>query len=821
MGKMKQRATSLLTIVFVMLISSCNLFIDEDFRELPSDEKSITHTGDGYNEPTTVTGKDYYLTYQYQPNTRVLSENTQQFITNVKSDILDLTYIINFDEKTPEDLLPRKGEIITCPESENFPYGIAAEVVSAGYMNGAYILFAIKTSLDKVYKVLKGHLDLNFAEELEQFLANQDVSNDKRKVKQEENDDDESEGITQTEETLFSWKLPVEFSLVRNVDDSWEEYYGENNVNVGYEEGAKAYIKSNKTESYLSGKTTISLDFDIDKHEFQITNFFDVDVTFHVKGEIHKKAILLKKMDLLYKKKTIKGITFCFSLGVVLSCDFNLGLEGVLRYEGSGDMRFKTTQEAWESDYQVWKQLKAIGEFEKSTRFTENRLSFTTQFVSETELRCTLKLNVGILNKFSGLRVDPYARATLTSTVPKVLSGRYDLTRNHAIKNVLTFGVDIKGGFDIDYLELIKLYTKTQLTVYYVSAEIAHEIQSAINEAVKLYILNFYPEEWKDDLDVTTGLWLIEKLEEGTERMAYIFNETRKILDGKFGKGEEKPNQRMTYYFNIFSFDGEKHGLAIVDKYYWYPRMDDKDIYVKRGRINEGKKQEFEVNLSLSKIGILADKEEKNFYPNLDIYKVKNGGEERAGFAEGYNSRNELAVIKKGFNDWIYFKNISLDEGETYKAYVCYSDQPGHEPKYYDKPITIVTELPNVVISDVRDLHTETMNEKMTIYNFTVYLTVKGAKQFDELYLKLYDDTEYNKYERRIKKIKDVTDLPITFEIRRFNDKPFKCYIEPNAHLKDKKSGGVSTSGSYVKYKRVAILMDYWGDGEPIQILNE
>ena len=105
-----------LLLLLPLLLSGCTLF-EEDYDQVPH------HTGEGYDKPVTETVDGVEMTYQFNDNVRLLDEKEQQQIAYVEADETNLFMQVDFKDDTPENLLPKKGEILVSKATSLFPYG--------------------------------------------------------------------------------------------------------------------------------------------------------------------------------------------------------------------------------------------------------------------------------------------------------------------------------------------------------------------------------------------------------------------------------------------------------------------------------------------------------------------------------------------------------------------------------------------------------------------------------------------------------------------------------------------------------------------------
>ncbi|MBR6997885.1 MAG: hypothetical protein IKI19_03670, partial [Prevotella sp.] len=138
----------------VLLLASCNLFIDEDdvidengFANVP------IHSGMGYDHPITINDAGCTITYQYNSNVRLLSyEEQQRYIVDTKQDQAGAFLEIHYRLDTPSDLLPVPGEILVSTEVGTFPMGINHRVESRYEDDGVIKCLCGFSKLEETFK---------------------------------------------------------------------------------------------------------------------------------------------------------------------------------------------------------------------------------------------------------------------------------------------------------------------------------------------------------------------------------------------------------------------------------------------------------------------------------------------------------------------------------------------------------------------------------------------------------------------------------------------------------------------------------------------
>ena len=104
-----------------VLLTSCNLFIDEELEE-----QLIRYNGKGYDEVASETTESYSIDYQYKSTTLELNADNPltKHIVKVESDDSARCHVLYFDGSTPIDQLPKVGQCIVSNNLSLFPYGL-------------------------------------------------------------------------------------------------------------------------------------------------------------------------------------------------------------------------------------------------------------------------------------------------------------------------------------------------------------------------------------------------------------------------------------------------------------------------------------------------------------------------------------------------------------------------------------------------------------------------------------------------------------------------------------------------------------------------
>ena len=140
---------------FLLLLTSCNLFINEDeladdygFTDVPE------YSGEGYDKPVTTSSGDCEVTYQLKKTVRQLDDDNTQHITTVKQDNSGLFMEIHYGAQTPRDQLPQRGQILVSTDVETFPMGCMHRVQTIEKRDGEYCLTLSLAELDETFEEL-------------------------------------------------------------------------------------------------------------------------------------------------------------------------------------------------------------------------------------------------------------------------------------------------------------------------------------------------------------------------------------------------------------------------------------------------------------------------------------------------------------------------------------------------------------------------------------------------------------------------------------------------------------------------------------------
>lgn len=353
---------SLLALLTSLMLTSCNLFIEDEeddlSRGLDLYEKTV-YTGEGWSEPATEVGDGYEITYQYQDNVKLLTEEMQDYIVSFEVDALyGALGIIDFRQDTPEQFLPRIGEMVTSHETEKMPDGIGAEVIWAGYIDGVYRVCTCSVTLDKIFKKLDGEADIDLGkmgearptDESRRASTRADEGDDEFRVVTDGVKIDESEG---DDGKYCQFTLPLAFKLttvklpkdedlssstkksngsLAAVVDKWGIVHssrGTTTTEKTVKRGPTGSLEVKPTESYMKHRLRVKvfLDGSIIKPMIEIKDTIITHATLHINnGLVYSKTWERKdvfpqlKFGGIVKFKILLGAGITFSAGLFADC---------------------------------------------------------------------------------------------------------------------------------------------------------------------------------------------------------------------------------------------------------------------------------------------------------------------------------------------------------------------------------------------------------------------------------------------------------------------------------------------------------------------
>ena len=139
----------------MMLLVSCNLFIDDEFAIDAGNWEVPVHTGYGYDEPVTINDDGCVVTYQFNSDVRVVEEEEQdKYILGIDRSEGNGVIKIHYAASTPQELLPVPGEVLLSTATAKFPWGCNHRVEGRTMEDGNYVYLLTAATFDDTYKEL-------------------------------------------------------------------------------------------------------------------------------------------------------------------------------------------------------------------------------------------------------------------------------------------------------------------------------------------------------------------------------------------------------------------------------------------------------------------------------------------------------------------------------------------------------------------------------------------------------------------------------------------------------------------------------------------
>lgn len=404
-----------LLLLLPLLLSGCTLF-EEDYDQVPH------HTGEGYDKPVTETVSGVEMTYQFNDNVRLLDEKEQQQIAYVEADETNLFMQVDFKDDTPENLLPKKGEILVSKVSSLFPYGASHHVRSVKRVDGKYRCLLEYAKLDETFKEL----------DIDGQLTYDDVNQDEYYVATRAGSSEEyvEEGFSFSGSTV-SFKLPIPFGY------------------SGTKDGAYWSIDMKAEKNYVK----VSTEFNFDKFSIRNGNY-NIDVveteeqmlTIDISGGFEKSGTFKKWRPV--KNKTVK-------LGyVVLVFFIDIDIQYSAKIGGTASISYsKTTvtthhinlidRDAYWKEVEVKKKGFDLGAYIEGSFIITPKVTF----------------GIGLYTKTFTIRLEPYMEFGIEAKIGVATNAKESAEKNiencPSIEFVARIGIQVRFVADFSFEALL------------------------------------------------------------------------------------------------------------------------------------------------------------------------------------------------------------------------------------------------------------------------------------------------------------------------------------------------------------------------------
>ena len=778
----------IITLVGAALLTSCNLFIEDEQEELTHGldlNKKTVYTGDGWSEPKTEQGDGYTITYQYYDNVKLLDDEALSYVVDIDvEETFGCVGIINFREDTPERLLPRIGEIVTIRPNDDLPYGYYAEVITAGFDEGYYSIGTCAVDADKVFKSLDGEISSSAMQDVEVAESRPNAvpttrADDGGDLEISEDDlepvfDKESEDMLKGSFTIpLKGKIPLKKlklntsarkkdktkgAVVRD-DGSivkWQKSGVDDDGSVVGVSDVEAYIEFKKEESQMKHDFTVNI-------TNQFTHFYvDINDKVHTKGIAHIKGGITYDKS-VEKTKSIKtplkagplGVRFIFGGGAAIEASLFGSLN--VEFDNTSEVKIKYPMASNLGDIVFANAYQTVSNFmddkdfldhyfevkESSTKVKNGNFEGSFAFTPSLIIGCglgTKKISACVYGKFK-TEVKGKSFGITTSFDHLDISDKpgMDVTENVEIglRIGLTFNIyEIIKGIQEDAVDISKIGIKAYKLL-----------------VKKLKEKDVLEEDFPDDMESLT--------------------EFIKCCEETIAKQDETVSAKLKDVpldINIPDIPFFKKSKSL-DPQPWMPVMK-KFSYKRTSTTSAG--STYYVSWLYSAKGILPSIGLGPYYPCVYVDGGKDDPATGTYYPTGYD---EAPPIGKDTYIEHYGTGISvpgLTAGKSYNVYPALSTGPGKDALFYDEVQVLTPSLPTVTIKSVDhyESYQTTVMQMMGYYGYLIEakIAVLGAAKVHEwtVVFGLPDSKgEVHLYEKRIadNKVKETKSHPIKYDI--------------------------------------------------------
>ena len=622
-------------LVVVLTLAACNLFIEDD---LEWKENIPVHTGYGYDEPVTENGEFYDLTYQFNSNVNILSDDAIRHLDKVLVSRSRWISCLDFDLNTPKELRPVRGEILLHGICDKFPEGMMQQVLVTAEMDGVYRVITCVVPFEDLFKELDMEVDCGKGLYLQSpggdteeavgtswddMDDQQDAPHGKRVKKVEDN--------TEKFSKSYSIALPITFSTDNDlVDKEKVKVSGKVEVGPRYEED-----DDNKLIGKVSGKLRALKT----KNDIKIPFSLEMthDVTYQANlifvGEVNGEFTILDKSDIFpesFKITIMLGavpIVFKICMGVSITVESKITHEGNIKFCLPLHTEFQRDLldlglnpvligRKLERDLSKWKIDKKKGYF-----------ALTQSFNSGTEFKVTLTPGVGIYtDKLSIRAICEAPDINFNFNSPKSYTGNlnygWDLSNKEGVDLGYTFALGMEVTTPSDVVSILNGIVDEladaqmligRITAFFVLGNADKEMANSYFESVKE--LNDFITSIKQSSDDALDLYrikpvpILEKKWSNTwyptldeETNPFKYRKKYRVWNSKKKKYEDILH--VEYYIKekgiLASLGTYTPCLMVADKYYnfYYLMVSSKTIGVFTQMPNKGILVEFDIPMA-------------------------------------------------------------------------------------------------------------------------------------------------------------------------------------------------------------------------------
>lgn len=434
-------------------------------------ENIPVHTGYGYDEPVTENGDFYDLTYQFNSNVNILSDEAMRHLNKVLVSRSRWISCLDFDLNTPKELRPVRGEILLHGICDKLPEGMMQQVLVTAEMDGVYRVITCVVPFEDLFKELDMEVDFGKGLYLqspggdteEAVDASWDEMDDQKDAPQR-NRVRKVEDATEKFKKSYSIALPITFSTDKDlVDKEKVKVNGKIEIGPRYEED-----DDNKLIGTISGKLRALKTKNDIKIPFSLEMTHDVtyQANLNFKGEVSGEFTIIDKPDIFPQNFEITimlgavPIVFKICMGVSITVESSISHESILKFCLPLHTEFQRDLldlglnpiligRKIQRDLNKWSIDKEKGYFALSQGFN-----------SGTELKVTLTPGVGIYtDKLSIRAICDVPQINFNFNSPKSYIGNlnygWDLTNQDGVNLGFTFALGMEVTTPSDVAEIL------------------------------------------------------------------------------------------------------------------------------------------------------------------------------------------------------------------------------------------------------------------------------------------------------------------------------------------------------------------------------
>ena len=666
---------------FLLLLTGCNLFIEDDEMDGPQDVP--VHQGEGYDTALTVEDRGCTVTYQYNSDVRLLPLADQQYIISAETDPTGAFIEIHYRTDTPVRLLPVPGEILVSTVTDLFPWGCNHRVQYRVDEDGVIKYIATFAQLDETYKQLDIQGTMT-TQENEDFYVEAIVEEDdstqaasRRTFARYAPSADEKELHVLLEDDKLGFD--IHFAGGLSADGNAGNMEGSVGINFPYDDN---YYKSE-----------ITFDF----NNFSITNGqFTAKVHHTVEQSV---SIKVEGKGSITKTKTwrpLKGKAITVGpVVIVLFVNINMQVAANVSLSASFNS-YKKTINHYDINFIDGKVTKTV-ENVKDTGWQ------FPEFVLEgsVSLGFEIQLGLGIYGKILSVRIIPALTLSFGAQIPSIAT----MPNGHKV-----FDLTTRAG------PQWRLELSLKLGVY---------LDLSLRNIIQAY----------KDLGNEAQKRMLKDLEEEAKKSSEYYEQ---LASGDYSNYD--PNRKGQYGYK--DGEGDEASVNITlgpwplwkHSYTWYPRIDDNSLRVNRLWDESTHTMRFVAEYKVDDAGIMADRFGKWFIPGLCI---NDNGQVRCIY-----SKENSSTIRLEKGNVYHFELPARSEETTYSIAPCYYEfeKSKEMPVAIDKELKVNVTTPSVELFSItpvdckRETFTYTDQNKGYRYKwtFSFYTTVK-VKGFDNM----------------------------------------------------------------------------------------